>query len=149
MDDYIYSQSVHKDFHGVMSYLIKFMRENHGTGHMEKFFSDSAAYIYRPLIDRIKKNGISEIEKHYRKVFDMEKGKYEFESDGSSEITFKVKKCPAVWHMKETGSEIDRDFCLCSTELVNKSIAAECGYDFSVEYDQENGQCIQKFWREK
>ncbi len=49
--------------------------------------------------------------------------------------------------MKDTGSDIDKDFCLCSTELVNKSIARECGYEFSVKYDQQNGKCIQKFWR--
>ncbi len=147
MDEYIYSQSVHKDFHSVMSFLIKYMRENHGEDNMKKFFSDSSKYLYRPLIDRIKKNGLPEIEKHYKRVFGMEGGKFSFDSDDGREVIFKVEKCPAIWQMKDTGSDIDKDFCLCSTELVNKSIADECGYEFSVEYDQENGKCIQKFWR--
>jgi len=148
MDEYIYSQSVHKDFHGVMSYLIQFMRENHGEEHLEKFFSDSAAYIYKPLIDRIKRNGLSEIKKHYSRVFDMEEGTYSLEGDGQQEVVFKVERCPAIWHMKDTGSDIDKDYCRCSTELVNQAIARECGFQFSVEYDQDKGQCVQRFWKE-
>ena len=149
MDDYIYSQSVHKDFHGGMSYLIKFIRENHGEEHMKKFFSDSAVYLYKPLIDRIKKNGLSEIKKHYQKVFNMEEGKYSLESDGDREIIFKVDRCPAIWHMKDTGSDIDKDYCYCSTELANSAIARECDFKFSVAYDQDKGQCVQKFWKEQ
>ena len=148
MDEYIYSQSVHKDFHGVTSYLIEFIRDNHGKGHMEKFFTDSAAYIYKPLIDRIKKNGLSEIKKHYSRVFDMEDGKYSFEGDNDQKVVFIVERCPAIWHMKDTGSDIDKDYCHCSTELVNKAIAGECGFKFSVDYDQDKGQCVQKFWKE-
>lgn len=148
MDDYIYSQSVHKDFHGIMGYLIKFMRDNHGQDHMKKFFRDSAKYIYRPLIDRIREKGLSEIRKHYEKVFDMEEGKCSFKTGGSGELIMEVQRCPAIWHMKDTGTEIDKDFCLCSTQLVNESMAEECGTGFSVEYDQDNGKCIQRFWKE-
>jgi len=148
MDEYIYSQSVHKDFHQVMSFLIKFLRENHDKEHTKNFFSKAASYIYKPLIERIRKNGLSEMEKHLKRVFDMEKGKYNLTSKKDKEIIFKVKKCPAIRYLKKTGSEIDKNFCFCSTELVNKAIAKECGYNFSVDYDQENGKCVQKFWKE-
>lgn len=144
MDDYTYSQSVHKDFHGVMSYLIKFIRDNHGEQHMETFFTRAAAYIYKPLIERIKKNNLIEMKKHLEKVFTMEGGKFDIDYE-NGEITFKVSRCPAIWHMKDHNNEIDKDFCKCSTEIVNKSIAKECGYNFSVEYDQGKGQCIQRF----
>jgi hypothetical protein len=60
----------------------------------------------------------------------------------------KVKKCPAISFMKDHKVEIDKDFCKCSTELVNKSIAKECGYSFKVDYDQEKGKCVQEFWKE-
>jgi hypothetical protein len=124
------------------------MRENYGEEHMERFFSDSAVYIYRPLIGRIKKNGLSEVKKHYQKVFDMEEGRYSFGSGNRRELILKVEKCPAIWHMKDTGSEIDKDYCYCSTELVNKAIARECGFEFSVDYDQDKGRCMQRFWKE-
>ena len=147
MDEYIYSQSVHKDFHEIMSFLIKFLDENHGKGHMENFFSKASVYIYKPLIVRIRENGLDEMEKHLKRVFDSEKGKYKITSKKDKQIIFKVIKCPAILYLKKTGSEINKNFCLCSTELVNKAIAKECGYNFSVEYDQENGKCVQRFWR--
>ncbi|MCK5567272.1 MAG: hypothetical protein KAI62_05125 [Actinomycetia bacterium] len=148
MDDYIYSQSVHKDFHGVMNYLIKFIRDNHGEQHMETFFTRTAAYIYKPLIERIKKNNLIEMKKHLEKVFTMEGGKFDIDYK-NGEIIFKVNRCPAIWNIKDHNNKIDKDFCKCSTELVNKSIAKECNYNFSVEYDQEKGQCVQRFWEVK
>lgn len=145
MDEYIYSQSIHKDFHGVMSYLIKFIRESHSQKHMEEFFSQAASYNYKPLIDRIKKNGLIEMKKHLERVFSMENGEFELEFE-NSKLAFEVRKCPAIWYMKDNDQEVDKDFCRCSTELVNQSIARECGYNFSVKYDQDKGQCVQKFW---
>lgn len=55
MDEYIYLQSVHKDFHGVLSYIMKFIRKNYGEKHLEEFFTNLTPYIYSPLIKRIKK----------------------------------------------------------------------------------------------
>lgn len=148
MVEYIYSQTVHKDFHGITSYLIEFLRENHGDEHVEKFFNEAALYIYKPLIMRIKKNGLHEMKNHLEITFSKEHGDFDLEYS-SNHFTFKVKKCPAIWHMKSKKFDTDRYFCKASTEIVNTAIAKECGYNFSVEYDQVNGKCIQKFWREE
>lgn len=148
MDEYIYSQSVHKDFHGIMSYLIEFLKENYGEKHCKAFFEQSTPYIYKPLIDRIKKNGISEIKKHFERVFEMEQGEIEIKQNivkNLNELNIKVLKCPAIWHMKENKVKIDKDFCKCSTKLVCQAIAEECGYSFSVDFYQDEGKCIQKF----
>ena len=147
MDEYIYSQSVHKDFHGIMSFLIKFIRKKHGARHMDRFFTDAAVYIYRPLIQRIKEKGLQEIKKHFSRVFDAEDGKYRFQKDTEEELVFRVDRCPPIWHMKDSGAVIDERFCHCCTELVNTAIAEECGFRFSVDYDQEKGSCLQRFWR--
>lgn len=147
MDEFIYSQSVHKDFHGIVSYLIKYLKENYGEENMEEFFKESAIYIYKPLIDRIKKNGLEEIKKHLEITFSKEDGIFDFDySDGK--LVFNVIKCPAIWQMKYKKFEIDKDFCKASTEIVNTVIAKKCGYKFKVEYDQTNGRCVQKFWKE-
>jgi len=148
LDEYIYSQSVHKDFHGIMNYLIKYLRENHGEKHLESFFKEASAYIYKPLIERVKKNGLIEIKKHLERTFSMEDGKFDLDYE-ENKLVFNVKKCPAIWHMKDKKLEIDKEFCKISTEIVSAVVAKECGYYFSVEYDQENGKCIQKFWKEE
>jgi hypothetical protein len=147
MDKYIYSQSVHKDFHGVMSFLIKFIRENYGEKYMYGFFTDSAKYIYKPLVKRIKENGLNEMKQHIEKVFSMEDGTLEIELK-ENHLICKVKKCPAISFMKTSKVEIDKDFCKCSTDMVNSTIAKESGYNFKIDYDQEKGSCIQQFWRE-
>ena len=147
MDEYIYSQSVHKDFHGIMNFLIKFIRENHGEKHMEAFFTGAAAYIYKPLIERIRKNGLTEMKKHIEKVFSMEDGKVVSKLE-DNHLVCNVKKCPAIYFMKDHKMEIDKNFCKSSTEIVNRSIAKECGYNFKVDYNQEKGSCIQEFWKE-
>lgn len=147
MDNYIYSQTVHKDFHGIMNYLISFIRNNHGEEHLESFFKKSASYIYKPLIDRVKKNGLMEIKKHLERTFTSEDGKFDLKFD-NDRITFIVKKCPAIFFMKDKKMETDKDFCKYSTEIVNKTIAQECDCNFKVDYDIEKGCCIQEFWKE-
>jgi hypothetical protein len=147
MDEYVYSQSVHKDFHGIMSFLIKFIRENHGEKQMEIFFTDAAVYIYKPLIERIRKNGLTEMRAHIKKVFSMEDGEVVFKME-DNHLICNIKKCPAIYFMKDHKMEIDKNFCKSSTEIVNKAIAKECGYNFKVDYNQESGSCIQEFWRE-
>ena len=147
MNEYIYSQPVHKDFQILMSFLIKYLRENHGEESLEIFFKEASKYIYEPLIKRIKKNGLAEMREHLKRNFSNENGKFNLEYK-NNKIIFKVKKCPAIWYMKNNGIKIDSFFCKTSTEIVNKAIAKECGYNFSVEYDQDNGKCVQKFWKE-
>ncbi|MCL5072764.1 MAG: hypothetical protein M1308_18000, partial [Actinobacteria bacterium] len=133
--------------HGVMNFLIKFIRENHGEKHLEAFFTYAAAYIYKPLIERIRKNGLTEMKQHIEKVFSMEGGKVVFKIEDNY-LVCNIKKCPAIYFMKDHKMEIDKNFCKSSTEIVNRSIAKESGYSFKVDYDQEKGSCIQKFWKE-
>ena len=78
----------------------------------------------------------------------MEDGKFDLDYE-ENKLVFNVKKCPAIWHMKDKKLEIDKEFCKISTEIVSTAVAKECGYNFKVEYDQENGKCIQKFWKEE
>jgi len=134
MNEYIYSQPVCKDFHGIISYLIEFVRERHGENIVESFFKEASVYIYKPLIKRIKKNGLAEIKKHLERTFFIEDGKFDLDYD-KNKLIFRVRKCPAIWHMKDKKFDIDKDFCRYSTDVVGAVIARESGYNFSVEYD--------------
>ncbi|MBC7333553.1 MAG: hypothetical protein H5T85_03690 [Actinobacteria bacterium] len=147
MIEYIYLQPVHKDFHIVLNFLIEFLRENYGEERLEDFFVKASRYIYQPLIQRVKNNGIVEIEKHLRAIFTKEDGEFHIGYKGQ-ELIFEVIKCPAIWYMKANKIEISKCYCKISTEIVTQIIMKECGYCFSVEYDQHNGRCIQKFWKE-
>jgi len=69
----------------------------------------------------------------------------------SETLTIEVKKCPAIQpareHMERRNMKIPGVFCKLCTEVVNKVIARESGCKFLVEYNQDEGKCIQKFWR--
>lgn len=145
--EYMYSQSVHKDFHKVTSMIIQYIRENYGEKVLRSFFEQIAVVIYKPLIERINKNGLVEMKKHVERTFLLEEGEVKSVYK-DNKLNFHVTKCPAITHMNDKGFKVDKDFCKMATEIVNKTIAQNCGYNFLVEFDQKNGRCVQKFWKE-
>ena len=102
------------------------------------------------LFIKSKKNGVAKFEKHFREIMTLEKGKYKIKKDNEN-LTIEVKKCPAIQpaieHMERRNMKIPGVFCKLCTEVVNKVIARESGFKFLVEYNQDEGKCIQKFWR--
>lgn len=147
MDPYLLKQSLHKDFHYTLSLIFDFLKDNYGKDEMERIIKKVAGIIYSPLIGDLKEEGLLVIEKHIKELMDLEGGKYEIEKNGGS-VTFKISKCPAIDYMNSKNMKISDDFCRISTDLVSKKIAENAGYKFSVDYDQDKGQCVQKFWKE-
>jgi len=146
MDDYIYSVPVHKDFHIVLNDIIKIARNNFDEDFLKNFLRNKALTIYEPLVKRIRRNGLIEIKEHFEKIFNAEGGQYLIDHR-DNRINIAVHRCPALDHLAEKNIEIDRDFCRFSTGIINKIIAEECGYNFSLEYDQDNKSCRQSFWK--
>ena len=147
MDPYLKKQSLHKDFHYTLSLIFDFLKDNYGKDEMDRIMKKVGRIIYAPLIEEMKEKGLPSIEKHIKELMDLEEGKFEVDKDGRS-VTFRVLRCPAIKHMKDKGLDISDDFCRISTGLVSKEIAENAGYRFSVDYDQDKGQCVQKFWKE-
>jgi hypothetical protein len=58
----------------------------------------------------------------------------------------RVKRCPAITHMREQGYAIAAHHCE-HTRIVNEAVCALAGYESSVDYDQCAGSCVQRFWR--
>lgn len=147
MDQYLLKQSVHKDFHHVLSLIIDYLKNNYGKTGMNTIIKKAALDVYRPLIEDLKKQNLSVIKKHVSDVMKLEGGEYEI-VDGQNSITISIKKCPAIDYMKRNNLKISSDFCHASTELVGKAIVESAGYKFSLDYDLCNGKCIQRFWKE-
>ena len=147
MDPYLLKQSLHKDFHYTLSLILDFLKDNYGKDEMERIMKKTSRIIYSPLIEDMKEEGLAAIEKHIKELMDLEGGEYEVEKKGDS-VTFKILKCPAIDHMNSKDLKISEDFCRISTGLAIKEVAENSGYKFSVDFDQDKGQCIQKFWKE-
>ena len=139
--------NVHKDFHGALSYGIRFLTERYGEEKMRSFLLGLGQTVYKPLGDALQKEGLSALETHLVSTFEAEDGVVESELK-DEELIFRVHECPAIAHMKANGYAIAENFCE-HTRLVNESICAGRGYACSVDYDQDAGRCVQRFWREE
>ena len=137
--------NVHKDFHGAMSYGIQHVYEQYGEEAMTAFIQQVAREVYRPLTEKLRKEGLKALEEHWRRIFTVEEGDFDlgYEED---KLVLNVRQCPAIHHMKTHGYPIADKYCE-HTRLINEGICHAAGYECSVQYDQENGRCVQRFWK--
>ena len=143
-------EHVHKDFHGAMSFALRFLSDRYGRGEMEEYLRRVAKEVYGPLRKRLKEEGLKALEEHWRKVFTLEgaeEGKDFTLSYEDGALVLRVLRCPAVWHIKERGYKLSEDFCE-TTRIVNEGICLPAGYGCSVDYERGAGRCVQRFWRE-
>jgi hypothetical protein len=138
--------NVHKDFHGALSYGLQFVEDNYGRGGMSEFLAGLADTVYEPLRDDLRARGLNALRDHWKTIFDLEQGGYEMAMDGET-LVLTVSRCPAITHMREHGYAVAEHYCE-HTRLVNAAVCAPAGYASSVEYDQQAGSCVQRFWKE-
>ena len=148
MDEYLYHQPIHKDFHGILSLIFDYLKEKYGSGDTEDIFRHAAKRMYAPLIRHIMLTDLKAMERHIAQLMEIEGGEHTSRwEDGK--LIVEIIKCPAIQHMEEKGQHISDGFCHLSTEVVNETMAEEGGYRFRVDFDQNAGKCTQVFWREE
>lgn len=151
MDEYLYKQSVDRDSHGQLCSIFYYLEKKYGRKETINIIQSIAMDIYRPLIDKIKKNGLLEYEKHFRQIMELEGGKFKIMRNKNS-LVINLENCPAVEparnHMDRRNMKMPDIYCRLTTGVVNDIIALEAGYKFKLDYDQQNGKCVQKFWKE-
>ncbi len=137
--------NVHKDFHGALSFGIQFLEEQYGLAGLEDFFSRAAKTVYAALINELRCRGLDALKEHWDTVFTLEEGDFETRYEGDT-LVLDVRACPAIHHLRARNYRIAGHFCE-HTRIVNEAVCAEAGYACSVEYDQDAGRCVQRFWR--
>lgn len=137
--------NVHKDFHGALSHGLSFLRERFGPEGMREFLEGLAETVYRPLVDDLRARGLSALEDHWARVFELERGDVSIERTGD-ELVLNVHRCPALAHLRARGYPIADTFCE-HTRIVNDAVCRAAGYVAEVDYDQEAGRCVQRFRR--
>ena len=140
-------KGVHKDFHGAMSYGLKYVYDSYGDNGVKEYLKELVRTVYSPLSKALKKSGLRELEKHWKKIFDLEDADYKLFYEDNV-LNLKINKCPAIRHMKKYGYEIFEGFCE-HCKILNAEICKNADYQDSIEYDQNKGKCLQKFWKEK
>ena len=137
--------NVHKDFHGALSFGIQFLDDQYGLAGVEEFFTRAAKAVYATLIDELRRRGLEALKEHWDTVFTLEEGDFETRYEGDT-LVLDVRACPAIHHMRAHHYRVADHFCE-HTRIVNEAVCAAAGYACSVEYDQDAGRCVQRFWR--
>ena len=137
--------NVHKDFHGAFSYGIQFIMQSYGMDGLRAYLEKLADTVYAPLVKALDVEGLSALRDHWERIFTLEGGKFELRDEGDV-LVLDVHECPAIAHLKRQGYTIDPNFCE-HTRILNEAICKRAGYQSSVEYDQQAGRCVQRFWK--
>lgn len=138
-------ENVHKDFHGAMSFGIEFVERECGREGLEEFLAGLADTVYKGLVEDIRERGLEALEDHWRRIMDLEEAEYGLSMDGDT-LVLEVCKCPAVHHMKAHNYRVAGSYCE-HTRIVNEAVCRAAGYEAEVDYDQDEGRCVQRFRR--
>ena len=140
------NEYLHKDFHGALSNGLTYLAQRYGEQAVRDYLRQFALPFYAPLTEDIKNRGLKALQEHFEKIYATEGG--EIEIDFTEEcMELRVKRCPAVTHMREKGYQISPLFY--ETErTVNKTICEGTPFEAElVEYDTETGKSVQRFSR--
>lgn len=137
---------IHKDFHGALSYAIRFLAEQYGREGRDAFLEGLAETVYQPLVEDLRRRGLVALEEHWQRVFQLEDGAFDMERDERM-LVLRVHRCPAIAHMQAHDYPIADGYC-AHTRVVNEAICRRAGYRCEVDYDQNDGRCVQRFWRD-
>ncbi len=137
--------NIHKDFHGAMSYGLQYLSERYGKAETVAYLKQLAHTLYSPLVEALKTEGLPALYKHWNYIFTIEDADFEIGYEENDVLFLKVKKCPAIHHMREKNYQVAEKYCQ-HCRIINEEICHSAGYKCSIEYNQDKGSCIQKFW---
>lgn len=139
------NEYMHKDFHGVLCYAIKYLDDNYGQAATQEYLKQVAKTCFAPLTEKLRVEGLKALENHWQNIFSKEGGKFSISYE-KDKLVLEVEKCPAIEHLKQCALFFTDRYCL-TTKTVNQTICQDAGYNSSCQYQPGQGQCIQKFWK--
>lgn len=137
---------LHKDFHGALSVGLEFLRTNYGEDAVRDYLRQFTKSYFAPLRQELAAEGLPALARYFRHVYETEGETVEIEQS-ENELVVKVGACPAVTHMRK------QNYSVCplfyeTTKTVNDALCEDTPYAAElVEYDEQTGRSVQRFWR--
>lgn len=137
---------LHKDFHIAFNYGIDYLNKNFGEESVTEYLQQFAGSFYSPLKKSLNERGLIAIKEHYKKIYKIEEAEFKMKFS-QDELVIHLSASPAVMHIRTSGHVVAELFHETVT-TINKTICKDTLFDFELlEYDKENGACIQRFYR--
>ncbi len=140
----------HKDFHSSMNMGIHYIGENYGEEAVGEYLSRYTKNVYKAVLEDIKSRGLKALEDKIKDDYAKEKASEALETvyDVSKDcLMVKVKYCPAVKHLKETGREVSKWYRY-TTEFVMETLVEDTDYELIIlDYEESTGATSYCFCR--
>lgn len=136
----------HPDFHSSMNMGAEYLGITYGETAVKDYLTQYTRAVYRKNIEKAKAEGLPAIRDMILDTYAKEHAPEAVETalEGDT-LSVTVRWCPAVRHLKKTGREVSRWYP-CTTSVVMETIAAECGFTFTMgAYDAETGAASYTF----
>lgn len=136
----------HPDFHGAMSAAIEYLDQTFGENAVREYLWDFTRAYYKPLIEKIRVSGLKALKEYFEQLYQKERGAIETTLT-TDELIVRVKKCPAVAHMRKRGYHVARLFHE-TTKTVNEALCEGTPFEAHLlDYDKKTGKCTMRFVR--
>ena len=130
---------LHRDFHLSGDNALKYCGDMFGDEAVVGFISDYVRYYYAPIIERIKRDGLSAIKEWIEKVYETEEASELLHTVLTDErLTVTVDKSPVIEYMHSLGKQPSK-YYIEETRTLYATVASECGYGFELEYYNADG----------
>ena len=139
---------LHKDFHNFMNLGIAYIADRYGDDAVRVYLRQFADSYYAPLKQDLIARGPVALMEHFEEIYRLEEALDDVEMHISDDVfVLKVKRCPAVAHMKKRGVKISPLFYETS-KTVYETICEGTPFAYTLNrYDASNGAALQHFYR--
>ena len=140
------NEYLHKDFHGAMSTGIQYLHEHYGEDGVREYLRRFTDAWHAPLKQAILDRGLTALKDYFEEIYRIEDGDIKI-TCSDDELVLTVAECPAVAHMKANGYRV-ADLWIETTRTIGQQLVAGSPFAFElVEYDDETGHSVQRFFR--
>lgn len=131
------------DFYYAVNATFKFIERRLGKEGLIRYWQDLGEKYMEPVWKQWQREGSQGIAAYWKQFFQAEPGaEVEVELCGKQEVLLKVKRCPAISHLRAGNREVLSEYCQHCYYI---SEAAAQRADYTVRVRGGNGSCEQRF----
>ncbi|MCM8822629.1 MAG: hypothetical protein NC937_01250 [Candidatus Omnitrophica bacterium] len=138
----------HPQFHIAMNMIIDYIEKNFGKKAVREYLKQFAAACYKPLKEKIKKQGLKALAGYIEQLYRKEGAKVKIYRE-TDLLKVSIKKCPAVSYIRKKKQPVSRSF-FETTKTIYETILESTDFEFKVDkYDRKTGGSVLIFRRKE
>ena len=136
---------LHRDFHLHCDMALSYCGEKFGADTVVDFLTDYTKNYYAPVIEKIRLGGLSALRDWITDVYETEEASELLHTELSgNKLTVSVDKSPVIEYMKSLNQKPGK-YYIEQTRTLYRVIAESVGFEFALDYYNEDGGCKYSF----